>query len=388
MKRNRKIGKVPAWENTIKSKNSLRLEKIKHAFETDASVAVIPAKSETQATTGIKLRVAAYCRVSTGNEAQLTSYAVQTSYYTDLICNNPDWTLVDIYADEGLSGTSTNKRTEFLRMIEDCKEGKIDLIITKDVSRFSRNTVDCLIYVRSLLSLENPVSIWFEADNFKTEKDMSEEQLIIRAMVAQADSERKSYRIKWSRRILFQQGIALIPTHCLLGYTKDADGAVVIEKKQAKVIRFIYHSYLDGKSITEIAAQLTNAQVPTVTNKAVWRPAAVSSILHNEKYKGAVLMQKSYTVNCFSHQVRKNKGQLAQYYKEDNHDPIIPPSVWNEVQSQLLLRRYCRPKKSACKKESVIKLVKKGRFAGFEILNPNWTQHETAFYLQTIRNEE
>lgn len=386
MKRKIGIGKVSAWEKPSKAAQAKKLheDEKRQAFENENAVLIIPAKESTDAVRKHKLRVAAYCRVSTKREEQILSYESQKNHYREHIERNPNWELVGVYADWGLSGTSMKNRTDLLRMIQDCKEGKIDHIITKSLERFSRNATQCMSMIDELLALKPPVSVFFETDNLDSARDRFEMELYFSAIVAQQESVKKSRNIKWRWRLNFSGGKAFVPTHCMLGYDKDASKNIVIVPKEAKVVRFIYNSYLDGMCISEIAAELTKANIPTATGGEVWSSSVIRSMLQNEKYVGDALMQKTYTPNCLSHRSVRNIGQLPMYYKKNHHIGIIPRSDWDEVQKQLELRRYQRPKRQKAKKKFQAKQIRKGMFQGFWIVNPHWSKADTTEFLQQL----
>lgn len=281
------------------------------------------------------MRVAAYCRVSTHDEAQAGSFALQVQHYREMIEQNPKWTLADVYADEGASATSMQKRTNFLRMLEDCRAGHIDLIMTKNVSRFARNTLDCINTVRMLKALSPPIGVFFEVENLNTLESKNEFTLGVMSLVAQGESEQKSAAITWSIIERFKKGIPIVSTHNLLGYDKDAMGQVVVVEPEAQIVRYIYNSYIGGAGACEIAKALTAACIPTVMGNMVWRSAAILRILRNEKYCGDVLMQKTYTVDCFTHKKKKNTGQKPMYRLKDGIPAIVEKEQWHAVQALL-----------------------------------------------------
>ena len=278
-------------------KTTRQQDKIRDAFENTRTVEIIPAKSEFTDIKTSKLRVAAYCRVSTFDESQSGSFELQKQTYTEKINNNPDRELAGIYADQGASGTSIKRRENFKRMIDDCRNGEIDLIIVKSVSRFARNQLDFIGIYRELKSLPSPVGIYIEDINLNTLDTNSEFILGIMAIVAQGESEQKSASITWSIIERFKRGIPIIPTHNLLGYTKDQYSRIIIDDSEAKIVRFIYDSYIDGMAVREIAERLMENQIPTVTGLETWSNLAIYNILKNEKYKGEIIMQKTYTVS-------------------------------------------------------------------------------------------
>lgn len=279
-----------------------------------------------------KKRVCAYCRVSTDSEEQQTSYVAQVDYYTNYIKNKPDWEYVDIYADEGISGTNTNKRTDFQRMINDCEEGKIDLIITKSISRFARNTLDCLKYVRQLK--EKGIGIFFEKENINTLDSKGEVLLTILSSLAQDESRNISENIKWSYARQFQNGRVIVNHKRFLGYDKDENGELIINEEEAKVVRRIFNEYLSGLSFQKIAQGLERDKVKTGAGKTKWWDSSVERILGNEKYYGNVILQKTYTVDFLTHKRVKNDGIVPQYLIENNHEPIISKEVFDLVQAE------------------------------------------------------
>lgn len=286
-----------------------------------------------------KKRVCAYCRVSTEEESQATSYELQVSYYTDFIKKNPSWEFVGIFADEGISGTSTKKRLQFQKMIQECVDGKVDYIITKSISRFARNTLDCLQHVRQLKNLDKPVGIFFEKENIDTLDSKSELILTILSSVAQDESRSISENTKWGVQKRFQQGKAHCPTTYFMGYDTDEDGKLFINEEEAEIIRRIYKEFLAGKGSNVIANGLMKDNVVTVRGNFTWTSDRIIKILKNEKYCGDILMQKSVTVDFLTHKRVINKGREQQYFIKDHHDAIIPKEQWYAVQEELK-RRY------------------------------------------------
>ena len=283
---------------------------------------------------GKKLRVAAYCRVSTDDEEQLTSYTKQKQYYTEHINNNPKWELVDIYADEGISGTSTKHRCEFNRMMRDAEAGKIDLILTKSISRFARNTVDTLSWIQRLRNLPNPVQVRFEKEGFESFDFGSEMILTIMSAFAQAESRSISDNVKWSIQKNFQRGKPTINLNRMLGYDMGENGEWLINEQQAAVVREIYSMYLCGVAAHRIATLLNEKGVCTINGKK-WTTRAILIILRNEKYVGDLIMQKHITIDMLSHKVVKNKDIAQKYYIKDHHAPIIRREMWEQVQDLL-----------------------------------------------------
>ena len=284
-----------------------------------------------------KKRVAAYCRVSTDQEEQLSSFEAQVNYYTSYINGNQDYVLAGIYADEGISGTSTKKREQFNKMIEDCMAGNIDLIVTKSISRFARNTLDCLKYVRQLK--DSGVEIYFEKENIRTLDNQGETLLTILSSLAQDESRSISEASTWGIRRRFEQGKLHVNHAKFLGYDKDKSGNLVVNEKQAKIVRRIYKEFLDGKGANRIARDLEFGGIANWNGKAKWYESSIRKMLTNEKYKGDALLQKTYTVDFLSKKRADNNGQVPQYYVEDSHPAIIDKEMWEAVQLEMERRR-------------------------------------------------
>ncbi len=281
--------------------------------------------------------MAAYCRVSTDQAEQLSSYEAQVSYYTNFINGHPDYDMANIYADEGISGTNTKKREQFLKMIGDCKKGKIDMIITKSISRFARNTLDCLNYVRQLKELG--IGILFEKENINTLDSKGEVLLSILSSLAQDESRSISENSQWGIRRRFEQGKLHVNHTKFLGYDKDEDGNLIINKEQAKLVRRIYQDYLDGYGFKRIAAQFEEEKIPKWDGTFKWNYSHIKRILTNEKYKGDALLQKTYTVDFLSKKRAVNDGDVPQYYVENSHPAIIDRETWEAVQMEMIRRR-------------------------------------------------
>lgn len=269
----------------------------------------------------IKLKVAAYCRVSTLYEDQASSYETQVAHYKEFINKNPKWELAGIYADDGISGTDTKKRNQFNQMIDDAKQGKIDLIVTKSISRFARNTIDCLQYIRELKEIH--VAVFFEKENINTMDAKGEVLITIMASLAQQESESISRNIKIGLQYRYQRGQVIVNTARFLGYDKDDDGNLVINPEQAKVVKRIFYECLMGKSAIEIARELTKEGIKNGIGRTQWHSSGIIKILRNEKYIGDALLQKTYTVDFLTKKRVKNDGQVPQYYVENNHPAII-----------------------------------------------------------------
>lgn len=324
---------------------------------TAPNVTVIPAKVQTAENRDKyhQLRVAAYCRVSTEQEEQQNSFAVQVAYYTDLINKKKEWTLAGIFADEGISGTQTKKRTEFNRMIRMCKKKKIDLIITKSISRFSRNTVDCLQYIRQLKELG--IGVIFEKENINTLTMTSEFMIALYGSFAQAESESISKNILWGKEKAYREGKVPFQYKKLLGYRKGADGKPEIVPEEAETVRSIFNLYLDGYTLLNIAQILMDQKITTATGKSEWTKSAIQSILKNEKYVGDALLQKTFTADCITRKVVKNNGERPMYLVTDHHTPIIDRDTFDRVQQEIARRNSKRKISDQTKTE-------KGKYSG------------------------
>lgn len=306
---------------------------------------------------GKKLRVAAYCRVSTDDEEQQTSYAKQKEYYTSYISKNPDWELVDIYADEGLSGTTTKHRKEFQRMMQDAENGKIDLILTKSISRFARNTIDTLSWIQRLRNLPNPVQVKFEKEGFESFDFGSEMILTIMSAFAQAESRSISDNVKWSLMQNFKNGKPTINLNRMIGYDMSENGEWVINEEQAKTVRKIYNMYLCGVSAHRIAALLNSNGIFTVNHKN-WSAQSVLDVLRNEKYVGDLTMQKTITVDMLAHKVVKNEGIAKQFHIRDHHQPIVERAVWDKVQELVEHNTFEETKNKSKDKHAILSNLK------------------------------
>ena len=303
-----------------------------------------------------KCRVAAYCRVSTEKEEQENSLENQIRYYKNKIENTTNWTLVDIFADFGISGMNDKNRLEFQRMIEMCDKGKIDLIVTKSISRFARNTVDCLTYVRKLKA--NNIGVIFEKEGINTLDAVSETFLTWFSAFAQAESESLSLNVTRGKRMGYKEGKFTFPSN-LYGYRKDENNNPQIIPEQASVVRKIYHLYLEGNSIQGICKWLNENNIETPNGAGQWNSSTIDGILKNEKYKGDVLLQKSYTVDYLTKTVKTNKGEVAQYYIENNHEGIVSKEVFDMVQDEIRRRASLYGSKQSAKYSSKYALTGK-----------------------------
>ena len=310
-------------------------------METAKNVTVIPATkgrfAAVQDTAPQKRRVAGYARVSTDSEEQLTSYAAQVDYYTKYIQGRSDWVFVDVYTDEGISAVNTKRREGFNRMVHDALTGKIDLIVTKSVSRFARNTVDSLTTVRKLK--EKGVEVYFEKENIWTLDSKGELLITIMSSLAQEESRSISENVTWGQRKRFADGKVSLPYRHFLGYRKGLDGLPEIVPEEADTVLLIYRMFIQGMTPNAIAKHLTESGIPTPAGKDVWQFTTVESILANEKYKGSALLQKKYTVDFLSKRMKPNEGEVPQYYVENSHPAIIQPEEWELVQTELQRRK-------------------------------------------------
>ena len=307
--------------------------------QTVRKVTVIPPIAEMQGESRIDMRpkrVAAYCRVSTDREEQEHSFETQKAMYTEMIMMKPSWQTAGIYADEGITGTVAKKRPGFMKMIEDCRKGKIDMIVTKSVSRFSRNNLDCLMYVRELKQLGIPII--FEKEGINTIQVSSELLLTLFGALSQAESESISMNVKLGIRQSLKNGNVRFSYKTFLGYRKGADGRPEIVPEQADIVRRIYNDFLAGATYLEIAKRLTEENVPTMGGGNRWFSERIKSILKNEKYKGDALLQKTYITDPISKRVKKNNGELPMYYVENSHPAIIERRIFDRVQEEIARR--------------------------------------------------
>ena len=306
------------------------------------NITVIPARknstdAEGQTARKKKLRVAAYCRVSTDQEEQLLSYENQVRFYTESINSNPEYTCAGIYADEGISGTNTKKREEFNRMIADCRAVKIDRIITKSIFRFARNTLDCLNYVRELKGLG--IGITFEKENIDTLDAKGEVLLTILSSLAQDESRNISENSTWGIRKRFEIGQHKMSTKRFLGYDADEDGKLIVNTQQAKIVERLFMEFLWGKTTDYIKRIFEREDVKNWDGGTKWQATTLGSMLENEKYKGDTLLQKSYTTDFLTKKRVQNEGEIQQYYIEDDHEAIIEPWIWECVQLEAERRK-------------------------------------------------
>lgn len=312
-------------------------------------VKIIPATKDRFASKPItaarKRRVAAYARVSTDEDEQLNSYAAQVSHYEEYIRRNPDWEFAGIYSDEGISGTHIQQRTGFRQMLDDALvQGKIDLILTKSVSRFARNTVDTLTSIRELKA--KGVEVYFEKENIWTFDSKGEMLLTIMSSIAQEESRSISENVLWSIRKKFENGEYWVSYTRMLGYEKGEDGSMVINEEEAETVRYIFNAFLEGQSPSSIASELTEKGIRTVTGKEEWAPSTIWHILSNEKYVGDAVMQKTYKTDLLGKR-RINNGEVRKYYVRDAHEAIISREQFEMVQLEIEERRKVSAKRSS-----------------------------------------
>ena len=333
-----------------------------------------------------KLRVAAYCRVSTQEEKQVGSFDMQIHHFAKRIEANPQWELVEIYQDEGISATTVEKRLGFQKMIADAVDGKIDLILTKSISRFGRNIVDILDNLRTLSALNPPVSVEFETEGITYTGDVRNNLLIsLLAALAEMESQQKSEAIKAGIRWRMAEGIYKFSVQNTLGFYRDHFGRLVIEPTEARIVEYIYESCLEGATPAEIAAALTEQGIKSPMGNDLWSAGTVRSILRNEKYCGDALMQKTYTKDFRTHKSVKNTD-LNMYFKENHHTAIIKKEDWIKVQ-KLLSERHSTAERATLRRLSnhfVAYRVKDGLFKGYLIIDSRWSFMERQEFMKIV----
>ena len=283
--------------------------------------------------------MAAYCRVSTDQYEQLESLETQRSHYDEYIRAHKDWELVNVYYDEGISGTRADTRPGLQRLMADCRLRRIDMVLTKSISRFARNTLDCLKHIRALKAQNIPV--YFEKESINTLDAKGEVLLTIMVSLAQQESQSLSQNIKLGLQYRYQHGKVQVNHNRFLGYTKDAEGNLIIDPQQAEIVKRIYREYQEGYSMDKIKAGLERDGIPTGAGKTTWHTSTINKILRNEKYSGDALLQKTYTTDFLNKTRVKNNGIVPQYYVEGNHEPIIPKNIFLKVQDELVRRITC-----------------------------------------------
>ena len=354
-------------------------EKIKNDMKKLSSedLIYIPAKKTLPVTADTpKKRTAAYCRVSTDDPAQTTSYELQKEHYEEEINKNPEWIFAGIYADEGISATSLKHRENFNRLIRDCEAGKIDVIVTKSVSRFARNVVDCLTCVRKLAALNPPVAVKFETEGINTLDSTSEMILAVMAAAAQEESKNKSNSMIWSLEKRFEKGKFLTPV--LLGYDHDEEGKLIVNKEEAKTVRLIYYLYIGGHTPKEIAKILMDLKRPTKIGNYKWSASTVRAVMENERHCGNVLSWKTYTYDFYEHKKRKNNQDMPQVLKVDHHESIVSHEVYDATQYKLAAEKYL--------KQSIpmpaLEVILDGVLQGYVPINLLWRGFSSDDYIE------
>ncbi len=299
-------------------------------------------------------KVAAYCRVSTDDEEQLNSYNAQISYYTETIAKNPSWSFVGIYADEGITGTDTKNRKEFLRLMKDCEKGKVDMVLTKSISRFARNTVDSLTWVRRLRAMG--IGVFFEEQGIDSLKTESEMLIGLFSVLAQSESENIGANVRWGIRQSMKSGTYCSNFKCF-GYDRGPDGVPIIVEEQAQVVRKIFELFIDGMSVEQICIYLEERKIKSPAGKTTWHKSSIQDMLKNEKYVGDLLLQKTYIADTISKKTKLNNGELPKYLISNNHPPIVDRDTYYFAQTELA-RRNSKSKKS---KKSV---TERGKYSG------------------------
>ena len=363
-------------EATLESKEAKK-EKIRERYKgvSEDQLSVIPAVPKLDIFDRDRsLRVAVYARVSTDDPNQTSSYELQKNHYTDLISRNPNWTLVDIYADEGISGTSLQHRDNFVRMIKDCEAGLIDLIVTKSVSRFARNLIDSVGYIRKLGAMKPPIGVFFETENLNTLNSQSEMTIAFLSTMAQEESHNKSEIMNASIEMRFKRGIFLTPP--LLGYDQDSDGNLIINEEEAKTVRLIFFMYLYGYSCQQIAETLTKLERRTKKGNTTWSGSSVLQQLQNERHCGSVLARKTFTPSYLDHKSKRNRQDRNQYFQEDHHEPIVSRADFIAVQHII--------QNSRCGNNNilpVLQVIPDGALAGYVSINPRWAGFKPQDYI-------
>ena len=345
-----------------------------HASIDDENYEYTPGEKDIEITDlNVPLNVAVYARVSTGDELQTTSYELQQIYYEDFVRRHPDWTLVKIYADEGISGTSTNRREEFKRMIEDCHAGKIDLIVTKSVSRFARDVLITMGIVRDLQKMKPPVGVLFESEGILSLSSQSQMALSFLASVAEEESRIRSRSMETSLRMRLDNGIPLTPK--LFGYTHDAEGNLIINPAEAPTVKLVFYMYLYGYSTQQIADALTALERKTYYGNAQWTSSGIVQIMRNERHCGDVHTRKTFTLDFHDHKKYKNTGQRPRSLYKNHHEAIISRDDFIAVQKLLDNAKY---RNNPFLPE--LRVIDKGLLKGFVVINPRWAAFKEQDY--------
>lgn len=340
---------------------------------------IIPARRQVDFFDDVECRVAVYVRVSTDNLQQTSSYELQKNYYEDMILRHPNWKLAGIYADEGISGTSLQHRDAFNQMIADCEKGKIDMIITKSVSRFARNIIDCITNVKKLKKLSTPVGVYFETDGIFSLRGEDEQRLNLMSTIAQEESHIKSSIMNASIDMRFSHGILLTPV--LLGYDHDENGKLIVNESEARTVRLIFFMYLYGYTCEQIAAELEKLGRQTKKGNTEWNAGSVLNVLRNERHCGDVLAHKTFTPDYCDHKSKKNRGDRTQYRWKDDHEAIITRSDFLAVQQLIDNAKY--------KNTDVLpklNVITEGALRGFVLINPRWSGFKAEDYINISEN--
>lgn len=335
-----------------------------------------------------KTRVAAYCRVSTQEEAQVGSFEMQKHHYQQVIEGTPNYELVKIYADDGISGTQIHKRKGFQDMLADAQEGKMDLILTKSISRFGRNAADVLNSILMLNSLNPPVAVRFENENLTTSDPASKVLITVLSALAEMESQMRSENIKFGIRHRMSEGMYKFSVTNLIGYYRDYTGALKIAPEEAEIVSYIYQCCLEGYSPSQIAQALTEQGISSPKGKERWTPATIKSILTNEKYVGDVLYQKTFSLDHLSHKSIKNKKILRQYFWGGHHTGIIDRATWTQAQLIMKERRWARGQKLTknMEKKFTVSIVKRGLLRGYFLLDMSWNRQERKQFIELIKS--
>lgn len=352
-------------------------EKVKKRYSNRREPDVIyPAKKQVDFYDGaVHQRVAVYVRVSTDNLGQETSYELQKNYYEEFVLKHPNWTLVKIYADKGISGTSTKHRDELNKMLTDCRAGKIDLIITKSVSRLARNTVDCITMVRTLAELRNPVGVFFESECIFSLNEDTSMPLSFLASIAENESRIRSRSMEVSLAQRLNGGLPLTPK--LLGYSHNTEGKLVINPDEAPTVKLIFYMYLSGYSSAQIAKTLEELGKTTFLGNTKWTSNTVVQVLRNERHCGDVLTRKTWTPDVISHKSKKNRGERQQSLYKDDHEAIVSRDDYIAVQHMINNAKYGG--KSILPE---LRVIDSGLLKGFVTISPKWAGFKTMDYLQ------
>jgi len=372
----------------MQSSKEEQKEKIRNRYRNSKAEGLekIPAKSRPKLfdDDDTDKRVAVYARVSTLATQQTSSFELQQKHYTDFVDRQNGWELVKIYSDEGISGTSLNRREGFKEMIEDCKKGGIDLIVVKSVSRFSRNVVDGISIIDELRALNPPVGVYFEMEGIYTLTNDNELSLTLLQTMAQEESRVKSVSMDSSYEMRFSHGIFLTPK--LLGYDNDADGNLIINHDEAQTVKLIFYMYLSGHSTADIATKLTELGRKSKKGNTTWSQGTVLSVLQNERHCGAVLARKTFTPNYKTHKSRKNRGEKNQYRDPEHHEPIISRDDFHAVQKMIANAKY-----GVKSFMPILQVTNGGELDGYVTVNPRWAAFTAGDYIKAseeVNNNE